>query len=165
MDFHGGSGCKASAHKAGDPGSSLSRKDPLEKEMAPHSSTLAWRIPWMERSGGLQSMGSQRVGHDWFTSLSLSKYIRFRTAMHSWLINLFINGEWLSLVVFFTLKSTLPNFTRFVITLKMFYLSLFMKWIFCRQFIVRCCCFPQLSLLVGLFRSFYIFKILILFKD
>ena len=39
--------------------------------MAPHSSTLAWKIPWMEEPGGLQSMGSQRVGHDWETSLSL----------------------------------------------------------------------------------------------
>ena len=36
----------------------------LEKAMAPHSSTLAWKIPWMEEPGGLQSMGSQRVGHD-----------------------------------------------------------------------------------------------------
>ena len=40
--------------------------------MAPHSSTLAWKIPWMEEPGGLQSMGSLRVGHDWATSLSLS---------------------------------------------------------------------------------------------
>ena len=38
--------------------------DPLEKEMATHSSILAWRIPWTEEPGGLQSMGSQRVGHD-----------------------------------------------------------------------------------------------------
>ena len=43
---------------------SLGWEDPLEKEMATHSSILAWRIPWMEESGGLQSMGSQRVGHD-----------------------------------------------------------------------------------------------------
>ena len=43
---------------------SLGGKDPLEKGMATHSSTLAWRIPWMEEPGGLQSMGSQRVGHD-----------------------------------------------------------------------------------------------------
>ena len=43
---------------------SLGREDPLEKEMAPHSSTLAWRIPWREEPGRLQSMGSQRVGHD-----------------------------------------------------------------------------------------------------
>ena len=42
---------------------SLGREDPLEKEMATHSSTLAWRIPWREESGRLQSMGSQRVGH------------------------------------------------------------------------------------------------------
>ena len=43
---------------------SLGREDPLEKEMATHSSTLAWRIPWKEEPGRLQSMGSQRVGHD-----------------------------------------------------------------------------------------------------
>ena len=44
--------------------SSLGWEDPLEKEMATHSSTLAWKIPWMEEPGGSQSMGSQRVGHD-----------------------------------------------------------------------------------------------------
>ena len=43
---------------------SLGREDPLEKEMATHSSTLAWKIPWTEEPGRLQSMGSQRVGHD-----------------------------------------------------------------------------------------------------
>ena len=48
---------------------SLGREDPLEKEMATHSSTLAWKIPWMEEPGRLQSMGLQRVGHDWATSL------------------------------------------------------------------------------------------------
>ena len=42
---------------------SLGREDPLEKEMGTHSSILAWRIPWMEEAGGLQSLGSQRVGH------------------------------------------------------------------------------------------------------
>ena len=46
-----------------------------EKAMAPHSSTLAWKIPWMEEPGGLQSMGSLRVGCDWATSLSLSTFI------------------------------------------------------------------------------------------
>ena len=40
----------------------------LEKEMATHSSILAWRIPWTEEPGGLQSMGSQRIGHDWVTN-------------------------------------------------------------------------------------------------
>ena len=42
----------------------LGREDPLEKGMATHSSTLAWKIPWTEKSGRLQSMGSQRAGHD-----------------------------------------------------------------------------------------------------
>ena len=48
---------------------SLGRKDPLEKEMASHSSIPAWRIPWTEEPGRLQSMGWQRVGHYWATSL------------------------------------------------------------------------------------------------
>ena len=43
---------------------SLGREDPLEKEMATHSSILAWRTPWTEEPGRLQSTGSQRVGHD-----------------------------------------------------------------------------------------------------
>ena len=43
---------------------SLGWEDPLEEEMATHSSILAWRIPWTEEPGGLQSMGSQRVGHE-----------------------------------------------------------------------------------------------------
>ena len=42
----------------------LDWEDPLEKEMATHSGSLAWRIPWAEEPGGLQSMGLQRVGHD-----------------------------------------------------------------------------------------------------
>ena len=48
---------------------SLGWEDSLEKEMATHSSIPAWRIPWTEEPGGLQSMGSQRVRHDWATSL------------------------------------------------------------------------------------------------
>ena len=47
----------------------LGREDPLEKEMATHSSTLAWKIPWMEEPGKPQSVGLQRVRHDWATSL------------------------------------------------------------------------------------------------
>ena len=49
---------------------SLGREDPLEKEMATHCSILAWRIPWTEEPGRLQSMGVQRVGHDWATQLN-----------------------------------------------------------------------------------------------
>ena len=50
---------------------SLGLEDPLEKEMATHSSILVWKIPWTEKPGWLLSMGSQRVGHDWVTSLSI----------------------------------------------------------------------------------------------
>ena len=49
---------------------SLGQEDLLEKEVATHSSILAWKIPWMEEPGGLQSTGSQRVGHDWVTSFT-----------------------------------------------------------------------------------------------
>ena len=49
-----------------------------EKTMAPHSSTLAWKIPWMEEPGGLQSRGSLRIGHDWVTSLSRLTFIHWR---------------------------------------------------------------------------------------
>ena len=49
---------------SGRPGKILSWEDPLEKAMATHSSIPAWRIPWMEGPGELQSMGSQRVGHE-----------------------------------------------------------------------------------------------------
>ena len=50
----------------------------LEKAMAPHSSTLAWKIPWAEEPGGLQSMGSWRVGHNWVTWLSLFTFMHWR---------------------------------------------------------------------------------------
>ena len=49
-----------------------------EKAMAPHSSTLAWKIPWMEEPGGLQSMGSLRVGHDSVSSFSLFTFMHWR---------------------------------------------------------------------------------------
>ena len=65
MGFPGGSEVKVSAWNAGNPGSipELGRS-PGEGKMATHSSTLAWRIPWREEPGRLQSMGLQRVGHD-----------------------------------------------------------------------------------------------------
>ena len=50
----------------------------VEKAMAPHSSTLAWKIPWMEKPGRLQSMGSLRVGHHWATSLSIFTFTHWR---------------------------------------------------------------------------------------
>ena len=53
---------------------SLGWEDPLEKEMATHSSTLAWKILWTENPGRLQSMALQRVGHDWETSLHFTSY-------------------------------------------------------------------------------------------
>ena len=58
--------------------SSLEIKWKWEKAMAPHSSTLAWKISWTEEPGGLLSMGSLRVGHDWATSLSLFSFMHWR---------------------------------------------------------------------------------------
>ena len=54
---------------------SLGWEDPLEKELAIHSSTLAWKIPWTEEPSRLQSMGSQRVGHDGVTSFHFTSHI------------------------------------------------------------------------------------------
>ena len=60
----GGSAVKNPPAKQGARIEFLGQEDPLEKEMATHSGILAWRIPWKEEPGGLQSMGSYRVGHD-----------------------------------------------------------------------------------------------------
>ena len=62
--FPCGSDSKESACTAGDPGSIPGSGRSLEKRMATHSSILAWRIPWTEETGRMQSMGSQRVGHN-----------------------------------------------------------------------------------------------------
>ena len=72
MGFPAGSDGKETAYKAGDPGLNPGQEDPLEKGMATHSSILAWRIPWTEEPGQLQSMGSQKVGHNWVTNTSLN---------------------------------------------------------------------------------------------
>ena len=63
----------------------------LKKAMAPHSSTLAWKIPWTEEPGGLQSMGSLRVGHNWATSLSLFTFLHWRRKWQP--ISVFLPGE------------------------------------------------------------------------
>ena len=64
LNFPGGSDGKASVYNVGDNIRSLGQEDPLEKEMAIHSSIIAWKTPWTEEPGRLQSMGSKRVGHD-----------------------------------------------------------------------------------------------------
>ena len=71
---------------------SLGQEDPLEKEMASHSSTLAWRIPWREEPGRLQSMGSQRVGHDWVTSLT--HFTHGFSSSHVWMWELDYKESW-----------------------------------------------------------------------
>ena len=69
---------------------SLGWEDPLEKEMATHSSILAWKIPWTEEPGWLQSMGSQKVRHDWENSLHFISIIVNMTQVHihiCWWVN------------------------------------------------------------------------------
>ena len=76
---------------------SLCRRDPLEKEMATHSSTPAWKSPWKEEPGSLQSMGSQKVGHNWVTKLSLSflKKKKNKKKQRNLVIILFLpSNEW-----------------------------------------------------------------------
>ena len=79
----------------------LGWEDPLEKEMGVHSSILAWKIPWTAEPGRLPSMGSQRVGHDWATSLSTHQtptYLRTFSLIVSsaWNLSLPFSYSWLS---------------------------------------------------------------------
>ena len=80
---------KKSPYNAGDLGSIPSWEDPLEKGMATHSSIVAWRIPWTEKPGGLQSTGSHRGGHDWsdlaYTQISIFQDLKFQVLLqHLW---------------------------------------------------------------------------------
>ena len=90
-DFPGGSDGKASAYNTGD----LGWEELLEKEMATHSSILAWKIPWMEKPGRLQSMESQRVGHDWLLH-SLKKRKKRKNYTKSKFVLYFFSGSFLS---------------------------------------------------------------------
>ena len=83
---------------------SLGQEDPLEKEMATHSSTLAWGIPWTEEPGGLQSMGSQRAGHD-LASTQQQQYKVFLP-----MVSLDSSASFLSQVSLFKNKSDNINF-------------------------------------------------------
>ena len=78
---------------------SLGWEDPLVKELATHSSTLAWKIPWTKEPGRLQSMGSQRVGHDWVTSLYIVEYyfilqVPFYILYYDYLHYFAVRKEW-----------------------------------------------------------------------
>ena len=76
---------------------SLGQEDPLEKEMTTHSSIPAWKIPWTEESGGLQSMGLQKVGHDWVTKQEVRDLQDFLDNNHNMacMISLsFFNVKW-----------------------------------------------------------------------
>ena len=83
----------------------LGQEDPLEKEMATHSSIVAWKISWTEEPGGLQYMGSQRVGHNWAANTYLLTY----------LLTILVNtlpvtqAKILEVISDFSLTLTIPN--------------------------------------------------------
>ena len=95
---------------------SLGWEDPLKKEMAAHSSIHAWKIPWTEEAGGLQSMGSQRIGHDWAPSCHVTSSVQLLscvwlfvtpwTAIHQ--ASLSINNSW-SLLKLMSIESVMPS--------------------------------------------------------
>ena len=100
---------------------SLGQEDPLKKEMTIHSSTVAWKIPWIEKPGRLQSMGSQRVGHDWATSLHfhvLSTYSRLKSSLYQIYRQYFIKSQ---------IFSHLPKFIFLDIFLKFQLVNVFSK--------------------------------------
>ena len=85
--FHGGSESKASTFSAGDWGSIPGSRRSLEKELATHSRILIWETLWTEEPGGLLSMGSQRVGHNWATSMyTLEKAVAPHSSTLAWKI-------------------------------------------------------------------------------
>ena len=88
---------------------SLGWDDLLEKEMATHSSILAWKIPWMEEPGRLQSMGLQRGGHNWATSqMSVLQYVHIHTHSHMYnIIPPIIMWTWNR----YSFKSVSPQFS------------------------------------------------------
>ena len=103
---------------------SLGWEDPLEKEMPSHFSNLAWRIPWTGEPGGLQSMGSQRVRHDWATKTAgLSEFLL--TGKKSSLY-------YLLYAVIFNIKEScklyLANFVEIVFPLTFVYSAVFITW-------------------------------------
>ena len=88
---------------------SLDQEAPLEKEMATHSSILVCKIPWMQEPSQLQSMGSQRVGHDWATSLSLSPF-QFKTKLKHYPPTSTRAGPWVRQVGGGGVGTIYPNF-------------------------------------------------------
>ena len=105
---------------------SLGQEDPLEKEMATHSNILAWRILWTEEPGGLQSMGSHRVGHAWSDLAHTHKSMY--CLLVSFILPLFLLYTFFSinLMLFFYFMSSiglLPTFLFFLITVIEFTIS------------------------------------------
>ena len=102
---------------------SLGQEDPLEKEMATHSSTLARKIPQTEQPGGLQSMGLQRAGHDWATNTqTLTKWSKSCTRLASFLHNLSLSTVFASLwpmffYFFISYQTTCVLFLKFSVPL------------------------------------------------
>ena len=74
----------------------LGQEDPLEKGMATHSSIIAWRIPWTEKPGGLQSMGSQKVGHDWATNIINNHHMTWLNECSMSILQVRTQGGWMT---------------------------------------------------------------------
>ena len=100
---------------------SLGQKDPLEKGMAIHSSILAWQIPWTEESGKLQSMGSQRVGHDWATNM-------FTFTLRRETTNPLLKGNYLTSNTYLFICKALSHWIlkRVLVTKRLFLVCLFL---------------------------------------
>ena len=104
---------------------SLGREDPLKKEMETHSSTLAWKIPWTEECGGLQSMGKQRARQDWATSLSLFTCLKCSLGISSFLEEISSLSQ---SIVFLYIFAVITE-EDFLISLAILWNSVF-KWVY-----------------------------------
>ena len=139
---------------------SLGWEDPLEMEMATHSSTLAWKIPWTEEPSRLQSTGSQRVRQDWETSLSLVSIIKLKFHVYTLPDEIFkfiIICIFVSFLLTFCPINTLINFS-FLFTFNSEYLhsqSLLKTWK--KNCLIQIPIFPSISVLHLFKKSFTLF--------
>ena len=127
---------------------SLSWENPLEKEMATHSSTLAWKTPWSEEHGRLQSMGLQRVRHDWVTLLTYFTILGANIFFLDWsfdhyVVSFFVSFHGLYFKVYFIWYEYCYSFLLVSICKKYFFSALHfpslcvpsLRWVSCRQHI------------------------------
>ena len=123
---------------------SLGWEDPLEEDMATHSRILAWRMPWTEEPGGLQSIGSQRIGHDWSNLTSRQPCVRVTAApvftnvlIIISILAILVGMQWYCIVILICIFLITSEAEHHFVYYWPFESFLFVKWLF------QACCLPH----------------------